>query len=133
MSKLSELERLARECPCKLEIVDGHYPSMIEIAGLPFKISIVTSATDVDFHQGSVRGLYATYLVSACNSVSALLELVREQNAALVAMMSVVEARYVVEGHGAVGENKTMKLHRMACAAINKYNALCGDGERNES
>lgn len=71
-----------------LEVIDGHYPGFIEIKGAPFKISIVTTATDLPFPKGMERRNFAAFMVRACNNI----ERVEAVNKELVAALETIEA-----------------------------------------
>lgn len=55
-----------------LELVDGHFPSIMNIKGLDFDIAIVMSANDLTAMDGINRQLQAERLVQAWNRLDPL-------------------------------------------------------------
>lgn len=66
-----------------LSIVPGHYPGFIQIAGLPFKVSIVLSATDLSTDEGVQRQLAAERLVACWNACAYIPTAILERMAAM--------------------------------------------------
>jgi len=66
-----------------LSIVPGHYPGFIEISGLPFKVVIVLSATDLSTYDGVQRQLAAERLVACWNVCAPIPTEILERMAAM--------------------------------------------------
>lgn len=62
----------AAHTPGPWTVVDGHYPSFREINGPSFKISIVMSATDLDFSDYIKREADAQLIAAAPELLEAL-------------------------------------------------------------
>lgn len=64
---LAEIEAAAMAAtPCQWSVEPGHYPSFIEIKGPSFPVSIVTSATNLDFSDYLKRTADADHM-ARCN------------------------------------------------------------------
>lgn len=147
MNKLTELEKLARDATewpkigRKYIVKFGehwqHDTYMFEGSdnGLCIEHFWVGDDDDCDecplFYPDTQQWIPLNYMAAANPAaILALLELAREQNEALdtlVAIVGLTAFKY---------ENQRQVLQEavdIAGAAINKYNALCGDGEGNES
>lgn len=70
--QIAEIETSAkRATQGKWEVADGYYPSLKEIKGPSFNLSIVASATDLDFKDYMARTSDAEH-IAACNPTTIL-------------------------------------------------------------
>lgn len=70
--QIAEIEATAnRATQGQWEVADGHYPSFKEIKGPSFNVSIVVSATDLDFKDYMARTADAEH-IAACNPTNIL-------------------------------------------------------------
>ena len=70
--QIAEIEACAKiATQGQWEVADGHYPSFKEIKGPSFNVSIVVSATDLDFKDYMARTADAEH-IAACNPTTIL-------------------------------------------------------------
>lgn len=79
--QIAEIEEAAkRATQGQWEVADGHYPSFKEIKGPSFNVSIVVSATDLDFKDYMARTADAEHIAAA--NPTAILSLISRLRAA---------------------------------------------------
>lgn len=99
--------------PTLLVVTDGHYPSVRELHGLDFKVSVVMAANDMTWQEGLAREEQLQRLALAWNSHDALA-------AALDEALEYFEDREdVIDGdEGQPAPNKEMRLAQSIRAAL---------------
>lgn len=68
---------MSNHTPGPWTVVDGHYPGFLDINGPSFKISIITSASDLDFNDFLKRSADA-HLIAAAPELLEALEMAME-------------------------------------------------------
>lgn len=61
-----------------ITVADGHYPSVRELKGFSFTISVVMAATNLTFDQGVRREDELQFIAKACNAHDDLLALAKQ-------------------------------------------------------